>query len=398
MRILFVADGRSPTSLSWLRFWVEKGHDVHLITTYPCGDLKGFTSIHLLPIAFGSLAGNQTGNSTSPRKSQALIARLRGRLRVLRYYLGPLSLAFYRSHFNALVAEIQPDLVHALRIPFEGMLAAGCRKEIPLIISTWGNDLTLHAQGSRQMADLTRRALSRADGLISDTQRDIRLSHEWGFAIEKPTLVVPGSGGIRLKQAGTSPREETLPEELADAPIVVNPRGQRPGSLRQDIFFQSIPIVLEKVPQTIFVCPSLKGDIETERWVDTLGIGSNTKLWPRLNQEQLWTLFEKSQVFVSPSVHDGTPNSLLEAMALGCFPVVGETESMVDWVQNGINGLLVDATEAQSIAEAVVQAINKPALRKSAAQYNATLIAERAAYEPNMIRVERFYELVKSKK
>ena len=155
-------------------------------------------------------------------------------------------------------------------------------------------------------------------------------------------------------------------------------------------------MVFDQIPQAVFVCPSLQGDIESERWVDKLGIRSRTKLWPRLSQAQLWTLFQKSQVFVSPSVHDGTPNSLLEAMACGCFPVVGNTESMKEWVQTGVNGLLVDATDAHSMADAIVQAINQPALRKEAAKFNAKLIAERAAYAPNMARVEEFYRSVRS--
>ncbi len=392
MRILFIADGRSPTALNWIRYWTETGHSVHLISTFPCDPPGGLDSFHLLPVAFGNQAGGQVRNTSGTQRKTGLAGYLRPLLRIARYYLGPLSLAFYRERYRVLVTEIQPDLVHALRIPFEGMLAATTPTGIPLVISTWGNDLTLHAHGSFLMTRLTRAALNRANGLITDTQRDIRLGLEWGFGLEKPTLVVPGSGGIRLNELGKGSGDEKLPEELPDGPIIVNPRGQRPGSLRQDIFFQSIPLILEKIPQAVFVCPSLIGDIESERWVDRLGVRSRTKLWPRLNQAQLWRLFRRSQVFISPSIHDGTPNSLLEAMACGCFPVVGNTESMAEWVQTGVNGLLIDATNTYSIADAVEQAINQPVLRKEAAKYNATLIAERAAYAPNMARVEGFYK------
>jgi len=396
MRILFVADGRSPTALNWLRYWAESGQSVHLISTFPCDPPAGLVSFHVLPVAYSRMAGSQVRNTVGTPHRPGLAGHLRGRLRLLRYYVGPFSLAFYQMRYRTLVAEIQPDLVHALRIPFEGMLAAATPTEIPLVVSTWGNDLTLHAPGSFLMSRLTRITLNRADGLITDTQRDARLSKEWGFIAGKPTLIVPGSGGIRLDEMETGSRSEKLPEELPDVPIIVNPRGQRPGSLRQDIFFQAIPIVLDQIPQAVFVCPSLQGDIESERWVQTLGIRSNTKLWPRLSQAQLWTLFQKSQVFVSPSVHDGTPNSLLEAMACGCFPVVGNTESMNEWVQTGVNGLLVDATDAYSMADAIVQVVNQPALRKVAAKFNARLITERAAYAPNMARVEGFYISVRS--
>ena len=396
MNILFVADGRSPTALSWLRYWIETGHKVHLISTFPCDVPEGLVSFHELPVAFGRMAGEQVRNTSVAQSRLQKVSSLRGFLRRLRYYLGPLSLPFYRIRFRGLVAGIQPDIVHALRIPFEGMLSAATPPGIPLVISTWGNDITLHARGSLLMAHQTRAALNRANGLITDTQRDIHLGYEWGFKPGKPILTVPGSGGIWLDQIGMDTGSETLPEELPNAPIIVNPRGQRPGSLRQDVFFQAIPEVLKKVPQAVFVCPSLRGDNESERLVDMLGIRPNTKLWPRLSQMQLWSLFQKSQIFVSPSVHDGTPNSLLETMACGCFPIVGDIESMREWIQPGTNGFLVDATDVHSIANAMVQAINQPALRTKAAKYNTALIAERAAYLPNMARVEMFYQTVRS--
>jgi hypothetical protein len=36
--------------------------------------------------------------------------------------------------------------VHALRIPFEGMLGSYTPAGIPFVAATWGNDLTLHAR------------------------------------------------------------------------------------------------------------------------------------------------------------------------------------------------------------------------------------------------------------
>jgi glycosyltransferase involved in cell wall biosynthesis len=397
MQILFVADGRSPTALSWLRYWTEKGDQVHLISTFPCNMPEGLASFCVLPVAFGGMARREVKTSAEPQRGPGSARYLRGALRVLRYYIGPFSLPFYQELFHAQVVRIQPDLVHALRIPFEGMLAAATPRGIPLVVSSWGNDITLHARGSFLMAYLTRNVLRRANGFIADTQRDLRLGIEWGYEPEKPTLLVPGSGGIRLDEIKAVSGDEKLPEELPESNIIVNPRGMRPGSLRQDVFFRAIPIVLSLIPQAIFVCPSLKGEPEPEHLVDALGIRSNTKLWPRLNRAQLWMLFQKAQIFVSPSVHDGTPNSLLETMACGCFPIVGNIESMREWVETGRNGLLVDATDAQSMADAIVQAIRQPALRNDAAKFNAALIEERAAYLPNMERVEKFYKSVMKK-
>ena len=67
-------------------------------------------------------------------------------------------------------------------------------------------------------------------------------------------------------------------------------------------------------------------------------------LLPYLDQQQLWQLFSRAQVYVSLSSHDGTPNTFLEALACGCFPVVGDIESLREWLEPERTGLLVDPT------------------------------------------------------
>jgi glycosyltransferase involved in cell wall biosynthesis len=272
------------------------------------------------------------------------------------------------------------------------MLAEATPPGIPLVVSIWGNDLTLHARGSLLMASRTRRTLRRAQGLMADAGRDLRLGKEWGFS--GPTLEVPGAGGIRLDElraALSAPIR--FPQPLPDGvPLVVNPRGSRPGSLRNDVFFQAIPRVLAKVPQACFVCPPLAGDAEAVHWVETLGIAGQVQLWPRLEQAQLWALLGRAQIYVSPSVHDGTPNSLLEAMACGCFPVVGNIESLREWITPGVNGLLVEAADVQSVADGMIAALCDPELRFRAANENARLVAERADYGRCMPQARAFYE------
>jgi hypothetical protein len=311
----------------------------------------------------------------------------------LRYFLGPLSLPMQQRKFLARVRVIQPDLVHALRIPFEGMLASVTPAGIPLAVSIWGNDLTLHAGRSAWLAALTRRTLRRADGLLADAGRDIRLAEQWGFPANKPSLVVPGAGGIRLEAMKVLPKTDriaTLPAGL----LVVNPRGQRPGSLLQEVFFQSIPHVLARFPQVHFICPALQDDAQARQWVDSLGIADAVRLWPQVPQQELWALYRQAAVYVSPSIHDGTPNSMLEALACGCFPVVGDIESMREWIRDGGNGLLVDARSPQALSEAIIRALISPDLREAARMENARLVAERAEYGRCMAKAEAFYRAV----
>ncbi|RPJ36510.1 MAG: glycosyltransferase, partial [Chloroflexi bacterium] len=259
------------------------------------------------------------------------------------------------------------------------------------------NDLTLHAQASTSMAALTRKTLARADGLIADTSRDILLARTWGLDPIKPALVAPGNGGLamaELEAAKQSAREPAgwLAELLAGGePLVINPRGFRTGSVRQDTFFQALPLILERSPNITFACAAMAGQREALQWVERLRLEGKVHLLPVLPQAELWQVFARSALTVSVSQHDGTPNSLLEAMALGAFPLAGDIESIREWITPGVNGLLVEPDKPQSLAEAVLLALDNPDLRRRAAECNTRMVTERASSEVVREKIEAFY-------
>jgi len=382
MRILFYADGRSPITQNWLSHWLERGDEVHLVSSYPCNSLPGLASLQVVPVAFSS---TRLSNGTAIRKKGWLWGAGSLQLRhFLRQMLGPLTIPGAGRSLASAVRRIQPDLVHAMRIPYEGMTAAAANLEIPLLVSVWGNDFTLHARSSPWMGYWTRRAMQAAQALHTDCQRDQRMAQQWGFQKDRQTLVTPGNGGI-------DPSIFHQPSEPVLQPVVINPRGFR-SYVRNDTFFKSIPIALKQIPQARFLCASMAGEPVVERWIARLGIAHAVQLLPACSHNQMGDIFRSAAVLVSPSIHDGTPNSLLEGMACGCFPVAGRLESLQEWITHGQNGFLVDPDDAQSLADAILAGLTDPGLRARAAAANALIISERAVYDSCMSRVEVLYQ------
>lgn len=396
MKILLVADGRSPITRGWIKTLHEAGFDVVLVSTFPCPILPGEDLPHVIPAAFSSLAGSQAGGKqkVGSRSSKGWISRFRWLFMTARYWLGPLSLGRSRRLFLEIVEQEKPDIVHALRVPYEGMLARVTPAGIPFVASIWGNDLTLHAHGSPLMARETRQTLQRSEGLMADAHRDLRLAAEWSLRSTARTLCVPGGGGIDLAVIHESVKGAlSFPMDIPIAtPKVVNPRGFRPGSVRNDTFFKSIPLVLKRFPDTIFVCAGMANQPDALNWIDRLEIGKSVRLLPFIPQEDLWRLFKHAQVSVSISQHDGTPNSLLEAMALGCYPVVGDIESTREWINDGENGRLIDPGDVQAASEAIIQALGNPSAREMAAIHNREIIANRADRQTLLPAIRAFYE------
>jgi len=138
----------------------------------------------------------------------------------------------------------------------------------------------------------------------------------------------------------------------------------------------------------------MAGAPDAERWVRELNINHAVELLPRQSRLEMADLFRQAQVVVSPSTHDGTPNTLLEALACGCFPVVGDIEPLREWITPGENGFLVDSADPEELASAILSGLQNPELRSQAQAVNTRLIAERAEYYEAMRQAAEFYRSV----
>jgi glycosyltransferase involved in cell wall biosynthesis len=395
MKLLFVADGRSPIALSWIRYWLEAGHEVHLVSTFVCRPDLPLASLEVVPVAYSGAKGLPAatqkvqlveGRRPSPRSS-LWGARTLNLRTAIRHWAGPLTVRRSSRRLAAIIQSVQPDLVHAMRIPFEGMLAAdaiaAAQDAPPLLVSVWGNDFTLHAASSSPMRHYTEWTMKVADALHADCQRDVRLARQWGLRPGLAALVSPTNGGIRRELFHP-------PARPVEAPVVINPRGFR-GYVRNDTFFKAIPVVLQNRADARFICAAMKDEPQALGWIRELGIGNSVELLPSLPHAAMAEVFRSAQVLVSPSTHDGTPNSLLEGMACGCLPVAGDLESIREWIIPGVNGLLVDPSDPGSLAQAILRALEDPSLQAEAAARNAEIIAARADYATNMRRAQDFY-------
>mgnify|MGYP000958648606 CR=1 FL=1 len=396
MKILLVADGRSPITHQWLKTVIGMGHEMMLISTFPCSPIQGIKNQTVIPTAFSGMAGTQVaGSSQKRKKSSSLVRKARKPLMVVRYWLGPLTLPKAGRKLQETIEAWQPDLVHALRIPFEGMLASYTPSHIPVVISIWGNDFTLHTRGSVSMRQWTRKALQRAEGLLADANRDLRLGVQWGFDQQKPALVVPGSGGIDLAEILLSEDKPDISRWVSSqGQFVINPRGLRPGYINTREFFQAARLVLHQNPDVIFLCPAMEGQEEALQYARLYQVEKNVHLLPYLTQSELWQLFRVCQVSVSISTHDGTPNTLLEAMSCGCFPIAGDLESLRDWITPGVNGFLVDAYKPDEIANAILMALEARDLRENAKAINLQKISQNASRVATQEKLKAFFEQV----
>jgi glycosyltransferase involved in cell wall biosynthesis len=96
----------------------------------------------------------------------------------------------------------------------------------------------------------------------------------------------------------------------------------------------------------------------------------------------------RARIAIGVNVTDGTPNTMLEAMVMGAFPIQSDTISTAEWITHGENGLLVPPEDHEAIAAAIRWALLDDALVDRAAEINAQITAERidrAVIQPEVI-------------
>jgi glycosyltransferase involved in cell wall biosynthesis len=97
-------------------------------------------------------------------------------------------------------------------------------------------------------------------------------------------------------------------------------------------------------------------------------VRDRVKVIPFLTREEILGTYAAHDVFVFPSLVEGMPLTLLEAMATGMPVVTTNVCGMADVVDDGINGLLVPPADGENLAEAVKRLCGSAEMRKKLGQ------------------------------
>ncbi|HET8796765.1 MAG TPA: glycosyltransferase, partial [Thermoanaerobaculia bacterium] len=111
----------------------------------------------------------------------------------------------------------------------------------------------------------------------------------------------------------------------------------------------------------------LRGAVQ--QWIDQHGLAQSVFLTGAVPQDEVARLMGQCDIFVLPSIialdgqMDGLPMSLIEAMAAGRAVVAASISGIPELVENGVSGVLVDATHTARIVHSI-RLLGDPALRE----------------------------------
>ena len=156
---------------------------------------------------------------------------------------------------------------------------------------------------------------------------------------------------------------------------------------------EAAPMILEKCPNVQFVFAGngpLRKDLENQ--VDRLGL---QKYFHFLGfRRDIQNLLYTFNLFVLPSLFEGLPNVILEAMASG-RPVVATTvDGVPELLINGKTGILVPPKSSKALANAIIEVLQKEDKGQSMGAKGRIHVEKNFPYEKQFQKFEHVYEMI----
>ncbi len=286
-----------------------------------------------------------------------------------------------------IIKEFKPDIVHSFEMQSCSYPIFATLKEysnLRWIYSCWGNDLYYYRNFKIHEKKI-RKILERIDMLHTDNYRDIslakKLSYRGGF-----TGVIPGGGGLNIDEIKfyiqpLSKRRKILIKGYEHT----FGRGLNVVKAIEEIFTR-MPSELEVV---VF-----GSHPKVSEYIKNRGLPFTVYSRHALLRNDILKLLGQSMVYVGNSISDGIPNTLLEAMVMGAFPIQsnpgGVTEELIN---DGVNGLLINNPEdIGEIREVILKALGAAEMRANAHFMNITCISQRLSEEVISHKIAQIYK------
>jgi glycosyltransferase involved in cell wall biosynthesis len=361
MRICYIAEAISIHTQRWVKYFADRGYEVHLISPMPLGDGDiGNAELHVLK-------------------------RFPPQIRIISFVI---NLLLYVVQIRQLIRKIKPHILHAHFITDCGFWGALSGFH-PFVLSAWGSDILVWPNKSRIYRSMVGFALKRADLILATGENMIEPMIKLGADISKINYILHGS--VDTKKF--IPKDKSQKEEyrIFDSPVVMSIRSLDP-IYDLETLIRSIPLALEQIPEVKFI---IAGEGVQKNYLKDLAMSldvlDSISFVGHLPHDQIPSYLASADVYVSTSLSDGTSTSLIEAMSCGLTPVVTNVGDIEKWIANGETGFVIPVKRPDLLAEKIVYLLNNEELRDKMGKANRRLVEEKADYEKEWKKVENTY-------
>ncbi|MEE8574471.1 MAG: glycosyltransferase family 4 protein, partial [Thermodesulfobacteriota bacterium] len=363
MKLCLIGWGDSIHMQRWIRWFVDNGDEVSLITDRP-SNMDGVTEY--------DISGEGGGGGGGAGKFKVQLFR---------------NILAVRK----IVGKINPDVLHLHTLLYPSYLGvfSGFR---PLVVTPWNGDIVWKSQWSRLRKYAVKRGLAKADFITVDSEELREKTLRYGAYDSKIEYISfgvdtevfrprPGSSELRARQ-----RIEP------GAPVIFSNRSFE-DLYNIDIIIKAVPAVLEVFPNAIFLFAwhSASKKESLVALAESLGVTDSVRFVGKVGHDELAAYYNESDLFVTIPSGDTIAISLLEAMASGVVPVVSDLPSTRECIKDGVNGYIVPLRDAGATARAIINALESKDCRGEIAKRGRRWVTSNADWNTNMKKVEDIY-------
>lgn len=227
-------------------------------------------------------------------------------------------------------------------------------------------------------------AASKADAIISNSWQGDRY---WQTKLGncKPRYIIPNA--LPLSEIEAICDDESHIKEIEVNQKFILYVGRFDEGKNLDRLLVSLREVMSQVNVKAVLCGDGPLRAELEERVKKYSLAGRIVLPGYIST--VWQLMKRATVFVSISMFEGHPNTVLEAMVCGSPLVVSDIPAHREFLDEK-SALLVNPHDSQAIAEAITNVLSRPddALRRA---QNARLLAEQWSVSAIAQRYEQVY-------
>lgn len=289
------------------------------------------------------------------------------------------------------IRSVKPDMIQAGPIQRSAFLTALAGFH-PLVCMSWGYDLLFDVERNSWWRWATRYTLKRSDLLIGDCDTIRQKAIASGMAEDH---IVTFPWGVDIQHF--TPSKAGLNETTAAPPgsfTLLSTRGWEP-IYGVDVIARAFVHAAQLRPELHLIMLGNGSQAAMLRRIFLQGGVDERVHFPgHISQHELPRYYRSADLYLSASHSDGSSISLLEAMASGKPALVSDIPGNREWVTPGENGWWFSDGDDQSLAQAILHAMDErqrlPEMGRSARR----LAELRADWEVNFQHMLEAYQRV----
>ncbi|WP_104498392.1 glycosyltransferase family 4 protein [Acinetobacter indicus] len=203
-------------------------------------------------------------------------------------------------------------------------------------------------------------ALKHSDKVFFQNPDDLKLFQDIHLLeANKPTVVVNGSG-VNVQDFDVMPLPKNAQGQVKASFLLI---ARLLGDKGVREYAESARIIKAQYPEAEFHLvgwiddnPSAITQAELDQWM----ADGRLKYWGKLSDVR--PAIAQSSVYVLPSYREGTPRTVLEAMAMGRAVITTDAPGCRETVSHGVNGYLVEVKSVDDLVKSMQYFIEDPKL------------------------------------